>query len=85
MGNGMMTGMCAGGMGIGLLLGLLLLVAVGYVAYRLGQSHSAGGGPGQGPGGRSGSTDEALDLARKRYARGEVSREEFEQLRRDLA
>ena len=27
----------------------------------------------------------ALDVARRRYARGELSREEFEQLRRDLA
>jgi len=28
--------------------------------------------------------DDALDIARERYARGETSREEFEQLRRDL-
>ena len=27
----------------------------------------------------------ALDIARRRYARGEISREEFEQFRRDLA
>ena len=28
--------------------------------------------------------DEATDLVRRRYAQGEISREEFEQLRRDL-
>jgi putative membrane protein len=28
--------------------------------------------------------DSALDVAKKRYARGEISRDEFEQLRRDL-
>ena len=38
-------------------------------------------------GGLGKSTTEAspLDIARSRYARGEISREEFEQLRRDLA
>ena len=29
-------------------------------------------------------SDNALDILRKRYARGEVSREEFEQMKRDL-
>jgi putative membrane protein len=29
--------------------------------------------------------DGAIDIARARYARGEISKEEFEQLRRDLA
>ena len=34
---------------------------------------------------RSGRTGEtALDIARRRYAAGEISREEFEQIRRDL-
>jgi putative membrane protein len=32
--------------------------------------------------GRSGPT--ALDIAKERYARGEVNREEFEQIKRDL-
>lgn len=76
---------CAGGMGFGLLLGLLLLVAVGYVAYRIGESQSSGGGPGSVRSNRSGRADEAVDVARRRYAQGEISREEFERLRRDLA
>lgn len=28
--------------------------------------------------------DEAMNLARRRYANGEISREEFEQIKRDL-
>ena len=38
---------------------------------------------GRGDGGR-GDTSRALDIAQERYARGEISREEFEQIRRDL-
>ena len=32
----------------------------------------------------SGSGESALDIAKRRYAAGEISREQFEQLRRDL-
>jgi putative membrane protein len=35
--------------------------------------------------GRSTTEASPLDIARTRYARGEISREEFEQLQRDLA
>jgi putative membrane protein len=70
-------------MGVGLLLFILLLVAIGYVAYRLGQNQSNGSV------GRRGTTpartDEALETVRRRYAQGEIDREEFERLRRDLA
>ncbi|MEX2541403.1 MAG: SHOCT domain-containing protein [Trueperaceae bacterium] len=81
MGDGVMG--CAGGlgmMGLGLLLVILLFVIVGYLAYRFGQS--------TGPRGAGGAvqtrSDEALEAARARYARGEIGREEFERLKRDL-
>ena len=39
-------------------------------------------GRGSGPTGREGGP---LDIARDRYARGEISREEFEQIKKDLS
>jgi uncharacterized membrane protein len=34
--------------------------------------------------GRSGSKESALEIAKKRYARGEINRQEFEALKKDL-
>jgi putative membrane protein len=85
MGNGMMG--CAGGlgmMGTGLLLFILLLVVIGYVAYRLGQNKSQASGAGGSSVGQS-RGDEALEVVRHRYAQGEIDREQYERLRRDLA
>ena len=41
-------------------------------------------GVGQVSGGGRRSEDHPLEIARTRYARGEITREQFEQLRRDL-
>ena len=62
---------------MGMIIVLLIAVAVGVSVYALYRN-------------RSGkrlfplSDDEALEIARRRYANGEISREEFEQLKRDL-
>jgi putative membrane protein len=39
---------------------------------------------GPGPTNRSVQSETPLDIAKRRYASGEISREEYEQLRRDL-
>ena len=38
-----------------------------------------------GEGGRREQADTPLEIARRRYARGDITREEFDQLKRDLA
>lgn len=74
-----------GGMALGWLVGLLLLVLVGYIAYQYGLSQTNGGGLSRRGGrGEHHGRDEALELARRRYAQGDLSREDFEQLKRDL-
>ncbi len=62
-----------------LAVGLFALATVALVA---GIRWLAQSGPGVGDGR---GTDRALEILRKRYARGEVSREEFQQRSRDLA
>lgn len=76
MGNGMM-GSCAAGVAFGGLLILLLLVGAAYLVYRLIQS----GGQALS---RPSQSSDALEVARRRYAQGDINQEEFEQLKRDL-
>lgn len=54
-------------------VGIILLIFYGIRA--LSRSGSSG----------SGRETSALDIARNRYARGEISKEEYEQLKRDLS
>lgn len=84
---GMMEG-CWGGfgwMGAAMLfnfllgLGLLALVVVGVVFAVRWLARASGESP------RDRSRGDALEIVRTRYARGEISREEFDRLRRELA
>lgn len=84
--NGMMQDGMMGGMWLGPILGLvvslLLIAALVLLVIWLYQQVRDGG--------RSRHSSErgepeALDVARRRYARGELTAEEFERLRRDLS
>jgi putative membrane protein len=77
MGSGWMLGMMAINALIGLAFVALLIVGVVVGIRWLATS-------GKTPGGAS-PPDRALTLARERYAKGEISREEFERLRLDLS
>lgn len=81
-------GSCWGGfgsMGAGMLfnflLGLVLLalVIVGVVFAVRWLARASGESP------RDRARDDALEIVRTRYARGEISREDFDRLRRELA
>lgn len=77
MGDGMMSGMMGGGMLIGWLVPLLVLAGLTALvvwAVRELAGHRDDGTP----------EDGALATARRRYARGEIDREEFRTLRSDL-
>ena len=79
-----MAGMGWSGMGFGmvLMIGFWVLAIVGMVVGAVLLVRWLGGARGanaQPPPG-----DTALDLLKKRYARGEINREEFEQTKRDL-
>lgn len=81
MGNMMGSGWMAAMMLVNVLLGLgpLALVVVGAIAGIRWMTRGIDG-PGE-----SASRSRALEVARERYARGEISREEFQRLREDLA
>ena len=71
---------------IGMFLGMLVplaLLALGVllIIWLVSSSRGATSHPGVPPSGRERS---AMDIVRERYARGEITREEFEQIRKDL-
>ncbi len=56
-----------------ILAGIVLLVLWGIRAYRRWEATSSGAG-----------TSRALEILKERYARGELTREQYEQMRRDI-
>ncbi len=69
-----------------LLVGGLIAVVVWLVSRGPSGTHSASGGRasgGRASGGRA-SGEDAMDVLRRRYANGEISREEYQRMRQDL-
>jgi putative membrane protein len=62
---------------MGMLLILVIVIGAAALAYNW---YRRRGGRGFLPGGQ----DDPLEIARRRYARGEITRAEFEQIKRDL-
>ena len=62
-----------------LLAGLIGLVLLGWIVWAV--SRAGGRRADQG---RTSGGDRSLEILRERYARGEITREEFEAMRRDL-
>ncbi|MCD6734115.1 MAG: SHOCT domain-containing protein [Burkholderiaceae bacterium] len=67
------------GMVHGLLWWVLVILGIIVLVRLLGRS----GTPGSGPAGMPGET--ALEVLKKRYAKGEIDKAEFEEKRRDIA
>ena len=66
---------------------IIVLVAIGYVVYRGFRWGGCCGGPWGGYYGRYGSEEEretAMEILRRRYAKGEITKEQFEQMKKDI-
>lgn len=71
------------GMGLMMFFGLLFLVGIVLLIVWLVRAAS-GPGSSQGPGPYRSGTHEACDIARMRYARGEITKEQFEEICRTV-
>jgi uncharacterized membrane protein len=67
-------------MGMLLIVGLVVVAAVAAYTYLRRRDEEGGSRPPSSPD----AGEEALDIARRRYAAGEITREEFEQILEDL-
>ena len=64
------------GIGWGWIVGLVILVVVLWILFRMLNTNKWTGITGQ---------KSALDILKERYAKGEISKEEYEEKRRDIA
>lgn len=65
-----------GGMGLVWILAIVLIGVIVWAVARVG---------GSGPGRRGPSGKDAMEILKERYARGEIEKEEFERMKRELA
>jgi len=84
--NGYYGGMMGGFGGFGMLfmvpVGLVVLLIIGYAIWR---GFGWGGGCcGSGHNNSYGNRENAVEILRQRYARGEISREQYEQMKKDV-
>jgi putative membrane protein len=84
--NGYYGGMMGGFGGFGMLfmipVGLVVLLIIGYAIWR---GFGWGGGCcGSGHSNSYGNRENAVEILRQRYARGEISREQYEQMKKDV-
>jgi putative membrane protein len=79
MGPGMMGGFGFGGGILMLVFWALVIGGIVLLVLRLLERNPSTTGPS-----RQDSGDRALDLLRERYARGEITKEQFDQMRKDL-
>jgi putative membrane protein len=63
--------------GGGAIMWVLLLIIIGILVYFLAQNLSSGASVGT-------SKDTPLEILKKRYARGEITKDEFEEMKRSL-
>lgn len=63
-----------GGMWLGLIFWIVIIVLIVYLIVRFANQQNT----------RTTSNESALDILKKRYARGEISKEEFEEIKKDL-
>ncbi len=69
-----------GGMFVGGLIMILIWIAViGLTVWAVSRLFRSG------PGGGGGGEPSALDIAKRRYAKGEITKEQYEQFKKDLS
>ncbi len=71
------------GMWIFPISGMIMMVVVIYLVFGRGNQRSPWCGLGR-YNGTSENPESALDIVKKRYARGEITRDEFEQIKKDI-